>query len=117
MTQSDIERIDPEEAIARLLVAEDAARVELESANASAAREVEDARSKARAIAERAERRVRAASERYLADHARKLAELREAKRALEALELRSDARFARLEDAVRRLAIRLTSEGADDRD
>ena len=117
IAQTDIERIDPEEAVARLLVAEDEARAELQAAEASAAREVEAARTEARAIAERAERRIRAASERYLAGHARRLAELREEKRALEALEPRSDARFARLGDAARRLASRLTSESADDRD
>jgi vacuolar-type H+-ATPase subunit H len=117
MTQTNIERIDPEEALARLLVAEDEARAQLEAAEARAARQVEAARATARAIAEHAEQRIRAASERYLAQHARRLAELREAKRALEVLELQSDARFARLGEAARRLASRLTSGGADDRD
>jgi len=117
MTQTDIERIDPEEAIARLLVAEDEARAEFEAAEAHAAREVETTRAQARAIVERAEWRMRAAGERYLALHARRLAELREAKRALETLDLQSDARFARLAEAARRLASRLTSGGADDRD
>jgi hypothetical protein len=111
MAQTDIERIDPEEAIARLLVAEDEARVQLEAAEAQAARELEATRAKARAIEARAESRVRAASKRYLADHARRLAELHEAERQLTALAPQSDARFARLDEVVARLALRVTGE------
>ncbi|MDH4190282.1 MAG: hypothetical protein OEW21_08765 [Betaproteobacteria bacterium] len=114
MTQPDIERIDPERAIERLLVAEEDALAIVERNEADTELEIGRARARARAISERAAARIAAASERYLARHAQRLTGLAEALRCLATDEAEADARRSRLGEIAERFAQHLTTEGDD---
>ncbi len=105
-------RLDAEEAVARLLEAEAAARDALARSEAQAAARLEAARERARALLERSERRVAAASAAHRERIARELAQLRSEARGLGAAQAADDPRLDRLENAVARLAARMTGAG-----
>jgi vacuolar-type H+-ATPase subunit H len=98
-----------EAAINQVLEAECAARERIERARQEAAERIADARREARRIRERADARrvrLRSACQRRVAQ---RVAELERAAQAIEGTLPQQDERYARLDEAVARLAAALT--------
>src|SRR5512137_2560525 len=100
-----------DDAIARVLAAERAARESVAAVERQCAARVDDARAAARAIDERAERRIRAARERFEANVAREVEDLQAQADSLAAPRAPSEADARAVDAAVATLAAILTGE------